>query len=400
MSEAETILRIAARGDGITASGRHVPGTAPGDLVNADGSVIPGPHRIDPTCRHFGSCGGCELQQCDDAALADFVRERVVHAMASQGLEAGHIAPAHLSPPLSRRRAVLHAVNGGGRPLIGFRERGSHRTVDLQQCAVLLPELFAVVVASRALLARRQGKYAAEISLSATDQGADLAIKGLTMEGLAQTEAMLDFARATGLARLTIDQGFGPETVWEPEPVTVTLSGVPVSFPPGAFLQATADGERVLAEAARSWLGDCATIADLFAGLGTFSFALAGSSKVLAAEAARDAHLACKAAAGAARLPVHALHRDLFRNPLQPDELDRFSAILLDPPRAGAREQIACIAQSRVGRVVYISCNPSSWVRDAKLLAEAGFALEEVRPVGQFRWTTHVELASLFLRKG
>ncbi len=121
--------------------------------------------------------------------------------------------------------------------------------------------------------------------------------------------------------------------------------------------------------------------------------------KVLAAEAARDAHLACKAAADSRVLQVHSLHRDLFRGPLLADELDKFAAVLLDPPRAGAREQVERIAESNVARVVYISCNPASWAKDARTLVDAGFVLKELRPVGQFRWSTHVELASLFVRE-
>ena len=219
------------------------------------------------------------------------------------------------------------------------------------------------------------------------------------MEGLAASEAMLDFARHHKLARLVLDQGYGPEAVWEPEPVTVSLSGVSVAFPSGAFLQATADGEATLADAAREWLGESETVADLFSGLGTFAFALAGpNTKVMAVEAARDTHMACKLAAGRAQLPIHAVHRDLFRSPLLAEELDEFAAVLLDPPRAGAREQIERLAQSNVPRVVYISCNPSSWARDAALLLEGGYRLVELRPVGQFRWSTHVELASLFVQ--
>ncbi|QYU67218.1 hypothetical protein J4558_20070 [Leptolyngbya sp. 15MV] len=146
------------------------------------------------------------------------------------------------------------------------------------------------------------------------------------------------------------------------------------------------------------WLEGAGRVADLFAGLGTFAFALAQGRTVTAVEAARDAHLACRTAAGRARLPVEAVHRDLFRNPLQPDELARFDAVLLDPPRAGAREQVGRIAESAVGRVVYVSCNPASWAKDARVLVDAGFRLEKLHPVGQFRWSTHVELASLFLR--
>jgi 23S rRNA (uracil1939-C5)-methyltransferase len=248
------------------------------------------------------------------------------------------------------------------------------------------------------MLAPRRERYAAEIQLTLADRGVDCAIKGLALEGLEQTEAVLDFCREQGLARLTLDQGYGGETFWEPEPVTVSLSGVPVDFPAGSFLQATHDGEGALVAAVRAWLGECATVADLFAGLGTFAFALAGPARVLAAEAARDAHLACRAAAGRAQLPIEASHRDLFRNPLQPDELARFDGVVLDPPRAGAREQVVQLAASTVPRIAYVSCNPSSWARDARVLADAGYRLAELRPVGQFRWSTHVELASLFLR--
>ena len=401
MSETEVILRVAAKGDGVTASGRHVRLAAPGDRLLADGTLEAGPRRAEPPCRHFGQCGGCQLQHLDEAALAEFVTDRVRNAAAGQGLEAGVLAPAHLSPPRSRRRASLRAVNGGGRPLIGFNEGGSHRVVDIRECPVLAPELFAFVGRLRALLARRRGRYAAEVVLALTDQGVDCAIKGLGVEGLEETEALLDFARDSGAARLVLDQGYGPEAFWEPQPVTVSLSGVAVDYPAGSFLQATRDGEAALAGAAREWLAGRTRVADLFAGLGTFAFALAGDgAKVLAAEAARDAHLACRSAARRAGLAVEAQHRDLFRNPLRAEELRGFDAAVLDPPRAGAREQVAQLAASEVPAVVYISCNPSSWARDARVLADAGYRLAELRPVGQFRWSTHVELASLFLREG
>jgi 23S rRNA (uracil1939-C5)-methyltransferase len=398
MTQNEEIIRIAAKGDGVTASGRHVTGGVPGDQVTPDGTLIEGPHHAAPTCRHFGQCGGCELQFADDVMLARFVSERVVFAAEGQGIAAETVHPAHLSPPQSRRRATLHAVNGGGGPLIGFREAGSHRIVGIRECTILAPELFALISPISEMLKARKGKYALDITMTLTDQGVDLGIKGLPLEGLAQTEALLDFARGQGLARMTLDQGYGPEAMWEPEPVTVTLSGVHVGFPSGAFLQATSDGEAVLTDTAREWLVDARTVADLFSGLGTFAFALAGETKVLAVEAAQDTHLNCKTAAGRSQKPVHAMHRDLFRNPLQVDELNRFDAVLLDPPRAGAREQVKLLAESTVARIAYISCNPISWARDAKMLVDAGYRLAHLKPVGQFRWSTHVELVSLFVR--
>ncbi len=400
MTEAEEIVRIAAKGDGVTASGRHVARAAPGDVIRPDGSVEPGPHHATPPCRHFGRCGGCQLQHLDEAALAGFVRDRVANAAEGQGLTPDSVTPVHLSPPKTRRRATLRAVNGGGRPLIGFNEGGSHRVIDMRECHVLAPELFALVEPLRRLLSPRRERYALEIELALTDQGVDCAIRGLELEGLEQTEAMLDFCRDRGLARLTLDQGFGGETFWEPEPVTVALSGVAVEAPAGAFLQATRDGEAALTGAVREWLDGCGRMADLFSGLGTFAFALAGPARVIAAEAARDVHLACRAAAGRARLPVEALHRDLFRNPLRAEELRGFDAVVLDPPRAGAREQVAQLAASGVPRIAYVSCNPSSWARDGRMLADAGYRLKELRPVGQFRWSTHVELASLFVKDG
>ena len=395
----EPIARVAARGEGVTASGRHVPLTAPGDLVAPDGSIQPGPHRATPPCRHFPACGGCQLQHLDEDALAAFVQDRVVHAAAGQGLVAAEVSRAHLSPPCSRRRATLHAERGGGRVQLGFHQQGTHRIVDMRECHVLRPELFALVAPLRALLAGWPGKrLAADVSLALTDQGVDVAIKGIAAEGLAQTEALLALARAQQLARLSLDQGYGAETLWEPDPVTTTFSGIPVPLPVGAFLQATDDGEAALIAAAREWQEGAMTIADLFAGLGGFAFALAGPAKVLAAEAARDAHLACAAGARRSGRPVHTLHRDLYRNPLRADELARFDAVLLDPPRAGAREQVDQLAASTVGRIVYVSCNPASWARDAARLAGGGYRLAELRPVGQFRWSTHVELASLFVR--
>ncbi|MEL7737632.1 class I SAM-dependent RNA methyltransferase [Citromicrobium bathyomarinum] len=399
MSEAvEQIIRIAAKGDGVTASGRHVKGAVPGDMVAADGIAERGPHHIDPPCRHFPRCGGCELQQADEAALAEFVSQRVAFAAESQELVPDTLTAPHLSPPRSRRRATLHVRRAGKKVVIGFHERGSHQIVDMAECHILAPALFALVDPLRALLAHWPGKLAADISLTLADQGVTAEIRGISPENLAQTEALSDFAREQGLARLSIDDGYGPEPVWEPEPVTVTLGGVPVSLPHGAFLQPTADGEAALLSAAKEWCGDAATIADLFSGLGTFAFALAGPAKVLAAEADRAAHLACQAAARASGKPVHSLHRDLFRDPLTAAEISRFDCVLLDPPRAGARNQADMIAQSSVGRVVYISCNPQSWARDARRLADGGFRLAELRPVGQFRWSTHVELASLFVR--
>lgn len=398
MTTMKEIVRVAARGDGVTMDGQHAAGAVTGDLILSDGTVKHGPHHITPPCPHFGKCGGCQLQHANEKVLRQFVTDRVLNAAEGQGLAPGEVLPTHLSPPQSRRRATLHAMRVQRGSILGFREAGSHRLVDLKQCEILRPELTQILPALRKFVANHGSRKNADIDLTLVDQGVDCAIRNLEIEGLTATEAVLELAQSEGFARLAIDQGYGAETMWEPEPVTISLSGLAVGYPSGAFLQATKDGEDRLVADAKDWLNAKGKIADLFAGLGTFAFALAGQSRLLAVEAARDTHLACKSAASLAQMQVHALHRDLFRNPLQAEELNNFDAVLLDPPRAGAKEQISLIGNSKLDTVAYISCNPMSWARDARQLCDAGFRLEKLRAVGQFRWSTHVELASLFVR--
>ncbi|WP_041393230.1 class I SAM-dependent RNA methyltransferase [Sphingobium sp. SYK-6] len=395
-------MRIAARGDGVTADGRHVAGSAPGDRLLVDGTLIKGPDHVAPVCRHFPECGGCQLQHLSDAAYADYVRSRVAGALAGQGVSAGDVPLAYVSPPRSRRRASLRALRLGKRVQVGFSAQGSHRMVDLAQCEVLEPRLFALVAPLRSLFARHlRDRQPATVDMALVDQGVDLVLSGLAVDGLAVTEALLDFARENKLARLLLDDGDAPMTLWEPDPVTVRFGEIAVGFPPRAFLQATRDGEAALVAAVRSAIGDARMVADLFAGLGTFALSLANDvpgRKVYAAEAARDLVLALQA--GGNRLPgrIFPEHRDLFRRPLTPKELDRFDAVILDPPRAGAREQVLQLAAAQVPVIAYVSCNPASFARDAATLIESGYVLEQARPVGQFRWSTHVELVGTFRR--
>lgn len=400
MSEAALIERIAARGDGVTGDGRHVAGAVPGDHVAPDGTILPGPNRADPPCRHFGKCGGCQLQHVAEPALADFVRDRVAGALAAQQVAASEVAPARLSPPQSRRRAALTALKAGKQTVLGFNAAQSNQIVDMRECPLLSPALFALVAPTRALLAviapqRRPVK----VKLQMLDQGPELVLEGVRADGLDAAMALQDFAGANGLARLVVDQGDGPETLWQPEPPTVHFAAASVEPPPFAFLQPTEAGQAALIGAVRDAIGDAGAVADLFAGVGTFALSIAEGRKVYAAEGARDAIAALTSAANRARLTVATEHRDLFRRPLVPAELDRFGAVILDPPRAGAEEQVKQIAAARTPVIAYVSCNPASFARDAKILTAGGYRLDWVRPVGQFRWSTHVELAARFSRQ-
>ena len=387
----EPIVRIAARGDGVTPSGRHVPFGVPGDALLDDGALAYGPHHQEPPCRHFPECGGCQLQHADDEAYRGYLASRVETALAQHGLTSA-IRPPYLSPPNSRRRATLKALRVGSGVLVGFNAQASHRIVDMRECHILRPELLALVQPLRELLSGMlMPKRIADIQMTLIDGGADVAIKGVPAGRLAEVEQLTAFAMNNDLARLSVDRGLGPDTLYEPNPASVTLSGSRVAFPAGSFLQATEDGEAELVACVQEAIAGARKTADLFAGLGTFALATGAS---YAAEASRDAAASLKRAAPA----MNVEHRDLYRRPLDARELEPFDAIILDPPRAGSAEQIAALAGSTVRRIAYVSCNPATFGRDAKMLADGGHALEWVQPVGQFRWSTHVELAACFSR--
>ena len=387
----ELVVRIAARGDGVTTSGRHVPFGVPGDALLDDGALAFGPHHQEPLCRHFPECGGCQLQHADDEAYRGYLSSRVETALAQHAL-ATEIRSPHLSPPNSRRRATLKALKVANGVLVGFNAEASHRIVDMHECHILRAELFELVEPLRELLfGMLMPRRIADIELTMIDGGADLLLKGVPAGRLAEIEQLTAFAIKHELARLSVDRGLGAETLFEPHPASVTLSGARVAFPPGAFLQATEDGEDALVRAVHEALAGSARIADLFAGLGTFALA---TNAVYAAEASRDAAAALKRAAPSTSVE----HRDLYRRPLAASELKRVDGVVLDPPRAGAAEQVAKLAASAVGRVAYVSCNPATFARDAKTLVDGGYALQWVEPVGQFRWSTHVELVACFSR--
>ena len=276
--------------------------------------------------------------------------------------------------------------------MIGFNAQKSYRIVDMRECHILRFELFALVDPLRLMLGKILApKRNAEVQLTLVDQGVDLLLRGVEPKGLEAMEMLAAFAEGRGLARLSIDQGLGPESIYEPRPATVSLSGKPVLFPVGAFIQATEDGESVLVEAVRETVQGSGKVGDLFAGLGTFALA---TGAAYAAEASRDAVMSLKQAAPAMVIE----HRDLYRRPLDDAEMRQFDAIVLDPPRAGAEQQVLALAASRVGRIAYVSCNPATFARDAAILCNGGYSLRWVRPVGQFRWSTHVELAAAFMR--
>lgn len=400
--EGELIVRLAARGDGATAAGRFVVGAAVGDRVRFDGDqaiIMPGPGHIVPPCRHVPDCGGCQLQHVTDAAYCDFVSDRIVRALAHCGVASPPMMPVALSPPKSRRRASLRAVRRGGVLSLGFNAEGSHRIVDLQQCEVLAPDLFRLVAPLRTLLKPSVGEgQGAGVTLTQSDTGIDVLLANVGAERLDQIERLTDFAAKHDLARLSVEGAGGVETVALARMPMLSLGGVPVALPPAPFLQATREGEAALVAAVLEAVGAAKRIADLFCGLGTFALPLSARARVVAVDAAGPAVAALAAAARQVRRPLDTAHRDLFRRPLVAAELAAFDAVVFDPPRAGAEAQARQLADSKVPVVVAVSCNPSTFARDAALLSAGGYRLERLWPVAQFRWSTHVELVARFVR--
>ncbi len=392
------VIRLAARGDGVTADGRFVALAAPGDLVQVDGTVIPGPNHVTPPCRHFPECGGCQMQHVADAAYAQWMGERIAHALGTSGVAIGQLMPAHLSPPRSRRRATLKAVRQGSAVMLGFHVEGTHRVLDLHECWVLRPELFALVAPLRPLLASLLcDGDGSGVSLTLTDTGIDALISNVA-SGPRAWAAVTAFAATHDLARLSIEGAGGIETVALARAPAVRLGGAVVEVPPAPFLQATADGEAALVAAVLAAGAGAAQVADLFCGLGTFALPLAAAAKHVTAVDAAGPAIAALARAGGTRVRVATEHRDLFRRPLTPQELSRFDAVVFDPPRAGAKAQVAELARSTVPRVVAVSCNAATFARDAAALVAGGYQLGRLWPIGQFRWSNHVELVAEFVR--
>lgn len=363
------------------------------------------PLRVAPPCPHFGSCGGCAVQHLEETAYREWKRDLATEALARRGLSNVTVGPLIEVPPESRRRATLAAARGrDGHLHLGFHETRGHAVVDLTACLVLHPRLFALLAPLRGLLGKLlAGGDQADVTLTLTETGVDLLLTSPEPPGLAAREALAAFAETQDLARLSWSAGEGAGT----EPVAlrrapqIDLSGVAVTPPPGGFLQPTAEGEVALVEAVLKGLPDgAARFADLYAGCGTFTFALADRGQILAVEGEPDALEALDAAARRAGLGdrIKAEVRDLARQPLMADELAGLDALVFDPPRAGARAQAKEIAASRLPAVAAVSCNPHSFARDARVLVDGGFELLEVTPIDQFPWTGHLELVAHFRR--
>ncbi|CUH49902.1 class I SAM-dependent RNA methyltransferase [Ruegeria atlantica] len=403
MTQTYTITRLGHQGDGIADGPVYAPRTLPDEVVS--GTLLdqfltdirvetPSDQRVKAPCRHYKSCGGCQLQHAADGFVADWKVEVVRTALAAQGLEAS-MRPIHTSPERSRRRATIAVRRTKKGTLAGFHGRASDTITKIPDCHLLDPALIAAIPVAEALAVlggSRKGVLAVTLTLS--EAGLDVAVKGgKPLDGPLE----LTLAQATeknGLARLSWDG----EVIAMRQPPVQRFGQANVVPPPGAFLQATKDGEQALLKAVSEAVGGSKRVVDLFAGSGTFSLPLAEGAEVHAVEGEAAMTQALdqgwRRAQGLKRITTEA--RDLFRRPLMPDELKSFDAVVIDPPRAGAEAQVTELAQALRPVIAYVSCNPVTFARDAKILVNAGYTLEWVQVVDQFRWSSHTELAARF----
>jgi 23S rRNA (uracil1939-C5)-methyltransferase len=404
LSEIVKIVKLGHAGDGMTAAGLFIAGTVPGDVVRIEregerGRLVEliekGPTRAAPPCVHFGTCGGCALQHVGGEAYLAWKRDLVVTALQQRGFADVPVDGIVAVAPGTRRRANFKAQRRGDQVAVGFYEAGSRHLIDLRECPILVPELARLMPLMRCHLANvLRPNETAELLATVTDTGIDLALSLKRKREADLLMGLSALASALKVARLS----------WNGE--DVAIAAVPslrvgrftVALPPGAFLQPTKEGERMLQSFVLESAKGARTVADLFAGCGTLALALAEHHAVHAADSVAPQVDALLAAARQDRTRVTGESRDLFRRPLLSTELSRFDVVVLDPPRPGALAQARALAQSKVAKVLYVSCNAASFARDARILADGGYRLERVRPIDQFLWSPHVELFAQFSR--
>ncbi|NIY71466.1 class I SAM-dependent RNA methyltransferase [Marivivens donghaensis] len=395
------IESITHLGMGRAEDGTLVPRVLPGETIELtdDGARViePSAARVSPPCRHFKACGGCAMQHASDSFVADWKASNVAKSLAAHGIDA-HIQGVDTSPTNSRRRAKFSGRRTKKAALVGFHARASDTIVEIPDCQLISPALKATLPALNELT-KIAGSRKGEVAMTVTESssGPDIRVeadKELTEELRIE---LADWANAHSIARL----------VWRDEPVVTinvpvqSFDGIRVLPPPGAFLQATVQGENALQSAVKQIVGKAAKVIDLFAGSGTFSLPLARNAEVHAVEGEKVMMDALDRGWRDTRglKLVTTETRDLFRRPMLPDELDKFDAAVIDPPRAGAEAQIAEIASSKLKIVAMVSCNPVTFARDARTLIDAGFEMGAVTVVDQFRWSPHTEVVCAFTRQ-
>jgi 23S rRNA (uracil1939-C5)-methyltransferase len=362
--------------------------------------------RVEPPCQHFGRCGGCTLQHWRDAEYRAWKAGLLSFALRQAGFDVPEPLPFHPGLPGERRRLDFAVRRASGRIILGLHAPRSAEVIDLTECLVLNPILMALIAPMRSLLSGlRSIRREASVVVNLLDSGPDMLLRTDAPLSLDDRTVLTVFARRQKLPRISCALGGDtPETICMLRPPETRLAGVTIRPPPGAFLQATAEGEAAIVRTVLQGLPERITsktrVAELYAGCGTLTFALAAAVRVSAFEGDSAAVGALKQAINQHGLSgrIEAAQRDLARQPLSAKELGAFAGVVLDPPHAGAAAQIGQIAAAGVPVVVYVNCNPATLGRDARVLRGAGYRLDAVHAIDQFLWSARLESVCIFRR--
>lgn len=406
-----TISRLGAQGDGIadTDGGPlYVPFTLPGETITLEANKSRGrliaveraaAMRVKPPCPYFGPdgarCGGCALQHMRQSDYEAWKRQLVIDALAARGIETD-VGPLVACQPGARRRAVFSVLKTSQGVVFGFNQAATHQVVPIGNCPILSPAINGQLDALRSLaqhLAADTKPF--RIGVLETMSGLDVTVQQKRLpEKLRQSAIRM--ATEIGLARLSL----ADEILIERQKPVLDFSGVSVSPPPGAFVQASQDAQSAMTALVAKHLSGTKKTADLFSGCGTFTLRLAGKASVHAVESDGAALSSLDQAARHHHglRPVTTERRDLFRRPMRSSELKAFGGVVFDPPRAGADAQSEELASSSVKKIAAVSCNPATLARDLRILIDGGFRIKSVTPIDQFLWAAHVEAVVLLER--
>ena len=376
---------------------------------------------MQKNCKYQHLCGGCPLRPLDEDEYRKFKISEFASTM--QLLKQSNIK---LSAPIfindgSRRRAELAFSLAKGDIILGFNASQSHDITNIEHCLSLTDSLNQILPEIRNFLQifcrieqnkkvrnkiQKTSIKSGDIWLTQADNGIDVLLQIKESLRLEHRMEISEFANKNpSIARVSVSvNGAYPETITEKVKPYIKMGGREVLIPSGTFLQASSDGQQALIDLVLQYIGETqGNIADLFCGVGTFSYPLSQSirNKITAVDSSEELLDGFKQTVNKLMLSnIKIVRKNLFKYPLDIDELKEFDAIVFDPPRAGAKAQVTQIAAiptaDKPQKIVAISCNPHTFVNDANILIDGGYHINEITMVDQFVYARHFELVALF----
>lgn len=400
---------VGHKGDGVAHLNNnplYVPYALEGEVITVKGNgprreidkiITPSDQRIEPICKYFGTCGGCQLQHMGESAYLEWKMALVTEPLSRVGISLKPDAILTYANA-SRRKCVFNAQRSSKGMLLGFNEKSSSAIVALDSCPVLVPSINEQLDKIHDLVnSVPTTKHPLRVSILDTKNGLDIAIEDAKPLSETERQVLIKKTIAHKFSRLSVNI----ETLIKTSEPHIEIASTIVSPPPAAFVQALKQAEDDMSDIVSGFLKGCKQVADLYCGIGTFALKLAENSAVYAVEESGDALNSLDEAwrdTGGKLKQIKTEKRNLERRPVTFGELKKMDGLVFDPPRAGAELQCKQIAKSRVKKVAAVSCNPSTLATDLEILIEGGFKVKRIVPIDQFKYTPHVEVVVLLER--